>query len=157
MQLVPIARAFKIYLEHAPDAKLVLIGTADPRPSASNLDLSRRRAELVRGFLLDMGVPYDKIEIQAMGSEQLLDANTVRELEARNPTAADPKWAEAESATQLAYNRRVDVIILPVALESSKIYPRDAEGAAVLWNPNVESYPSVEEKEFATPTLTGAK
>jgi hypothetical protein len=147
MQLVPIARAFNIYMEHAPEAKLVLIGNADPRSSAGNLDLSRRRAERVRAFLLDMGVPKDRIEIQAVGSEKLLDANTVKLLEAQNPTPPDAQRAQAEKETNLAYNRRVDIVILPAAIESAKIYPHAADGSAVMWNPKLEPYPAVENKQ----------
>jgi hypothetical protein len=147
MRLVPIANAFKIYMEHTPDAKLVLIGNADPRPSRTNLQLSQRRAELVKAFLLDMGVPSDKIEIQAMGSKQLLDANTVNELEAKNPTPPNAERAKAERTTDLAYNRRVDVVILPAALESLKMYPHDAEGSAVLWNRHVTPPLAVEKHQ----------
>jgi hypothetical protein len=147
MRLVPIANAFKIYMEHAPDAKLVLIGNADPRPSDTNLQLSQRRAELVKVFLVDMGVPSDKIEIQAMGSKQLLDANTVKELEAKNPTPPNAERAKEASTTDLAYNRRVDVLILPAALESLKIYPFEAKGSAVLWNRDVPPPQAVEKNQ----------
>jgi hypothetical protein len=147
MQLVPIARAFKAYMEHTPDAKLVLIGNADPRSSKSNLDLSRRRAEDVRRFLLDMGVPYDKLEIQAAGSEKPLDAAAIKLLEAQNSTPPDAERAQAESTTELAYNRRVDVVILPAAVESAKTYPHSADGSAVMWNRKAERNQVVEAKQ----------
>ena len=144
--LVPIARAFKIYMEHAPDAKLVLVGNADVRPH-ENMKLSQRRAELVKLFFLDMGIPADKIEIQGQGTNQLLDANAVKELEAKNPTPMTENGAKAEATNTLAYNRRVDVVIVPAALESLKIYPHQADGAALMWNRQIPSTPAVEKKD----------
>jgi OmpA family/PEGA domain len=160
MQLVPIARAFKLYMEHTPDAKLVLIGNADSRSSsASNLNLSRRRANDVRRFLLDMGVPNDRIETQADGSNKLLDAATVKLLEAQNPTpdqirhisvGATPhgEQGDAERTTNLAYNRRVDIIILPAAVESAKYYPHSADGSAIMRNRGLEPNTLVEAKQW---------
>ncbi len=148
MQLVPIARAFKVYAEHEPNAKLVLIAYADPRHvEGSNMKLSQRRAEKVRGFLLDMGIPYDRIEIQAKGEEGLLNADAVKELEAKNPTSADAKGDKAERDMELAYNRRVDIAIMPVSVESAKIYPHAADGSALLRNRRVERYKAVEAKQ----------
>ena len=144
--LVPIARAFKIYMEHTPDAKLVLVGNADVRPH-ENMKLSERRAELVKLFLLDMGIPADKIEVQGVGTKQLLDKDAVKELEAKNPTPMAETGARAEGTNALAYNRRVDVVILPAALESLKIYPHTADGAALMWNRPVPSTPAVEKKD----------
>ena len=144
--LVPIARAFKIYMEHTPDAKLLVIGNADVRPHA-NTKLSERRAELVKLFFLDMGIPADKIEVQGNGTKQLLDKAAVQELEAKNPTPMTDTGARAEATNTLAYNRRVDVVIVPAALESLKIYPHQAEGSALIWNRQVPSTPAMEKKD----------
>lgn len=48
--------------------RLVIKGFADPsgRP-ARNLELSRRRAEAVRAYLVEKGVPSNRLEIRAMG------------------------------------------------------------------------------------------
>jgi hypothetical protein len=147
MQLVPLARAFKIYMEHAPDAKIVLIGNADPRGGKSNLKLSQRRAEEVRAFLLDMGVPYDKIVIQAQGSKQVLDKNTVKMLDAQNPSQPPAARAKNAKATWLAYNRRVDVVVMPAAVESVKIFPHDAKGSALIFNQNLQNSRKVEDNQ----------
>jgi hypothetical protein len=105
---------------------------------------------------LDMGVPNDRIEIQAVGSEKLLDAATVKVLEAQNPTPPNPihhisdstlpgeQQAEAESTTDLAYNRRVDIVILPAAVESAKYYPHTADGSGIMWNRKAERNTVVE-------------
>jgi OmpA family/PEGA domain len=144
--LVPIARAFKIYMEHTPDAKLLVVGNADKRPH-QNMKLSERRAQLVKLFFLDMGIPADKIEIQGKGTEQLLDQDAVKELEAKNQTPMTETGARAEGTNTLAYNRRVDVVIVPAALESLKLYPHTADGAALMWNRPVPSTPAVEKKD----------
>ncbi len=148
MQLVPIATAFKLYAEHELNAKLVVTGYADSRDSkGSNMKLSQRRAEKVRGFLLDMGVPYDKIQVEWRGEQESLDANAVKELEAKNPTPADAERAAAERDTELAYNRRVDVAIMPAAIESAKFYPHAADGSNVMWHRRVEKTQVIEAKQ----------
>ncbi len=144
--LVPIARAFKTYMEHTPDAKIVLIGHADVRPH-QNAKLSERRAELVKLFLLDMGIPADKIEVQGEGTKQLLDKEAVKELEAKNPTPMTETGARAEVTNTLAYNRRVDIVVVPAALESLKIYPHQADGSALMWNRQVPSTQKIEKKD----------
>lgn len=55
--------------------------------------------------------------------------------------------AKAEATNTLAYNRRVDVVITPAALESLKMYPHQADGAALMWNRPVPSTPAVEKKD----------
>jgi outer membrane protein OmpA-like peptidoglycan-associated protein len=80
----------------APTGKIVVDGYTDSRGSdALNQDLSQRRAETVRAYLVARGVPTDRITAQGMG-------------------AADP-IADNASAEGRADNRRVELVVQPSA------------------------------------------
>src|SRR5262249_55539499 len=66
--LKTIAEEFKKFLAYKSDAQLILSGYADRRgPKSYNQRLSERRAELVKRFLLEQGVPEANIQTQAFG------------------------------------------------------------------------------------------
>lgn len=145
-QLIRVADAFKLYMEHTPDAKLLLVGNADPRASkAGNMALSRRRAERVQAFLITQGIPKDKMEIHAMGSKKAMDRKTVLSLEAQN--GASGKRAKNVTTAKLAYDRRVDIVVLPAAMESAKHYPHATSDSALMWNRVAPSYRAVEKNQ----------
>lgn len=74
--------------------KIVVEGHTDSRGSATqNQDLSRARAEAVRGFLVTRGIPSDKIEAVGVGSSR---------------PVADNNTAEGR-----ANNRRVEIVVTP--------------------------------------------
>jgi len=75
-----------------PDSKIVVQGYTDSRGSDSlNQDLSQRRAETVRAYLVSHGVASDRITAQGMG--------------AANPIA------DNASAEGRADNRRVEIVV----------------------------------------------
>jgi hypothetical protein len=132
--LTTLATGFKKYLEYDPDAKLSIEAYADVRGSVHfNQDLSERRVERVKQFLVDQGISGDKIETAAYGKQRPLPRADVKQLESTNPQAA-PKFMAREPYTDwLAYNRRVDIILLPSGKKSTQFYPNAAPDARLIW------------------------
>ncbi len=134
-RLTRIATLFKLYMDHAPDAKLDIIGLADPRGLRNaNQILSARRAMLVKEFFIAQGIPADRLMLQIKGASNPIDLATVKQLESSNTQPPDAKWVEKPMPTKLAYDRRVDVAILPAALESARYFPHAADDAALLFD-----------------------
>jgi len=130
--LARIAQAFKNYLEYEPDAHLTVIGNADERDSnARNKPLSERRANSVRQYLASLGIPDSKIAVIAQGDEKQIDAGTVKQLQVENPRKG-PKAAGNLQDMTWAYNRRVDIVLMPKEIVSKQYFPEDAEDASVL-------------------------
>lgn len=132
--LAQIAAAVKDYLACDPNAKLD-IGTtanADRRGSDKyNLALSERRASAVKNYLVSKGIAEHSIEINAVGKRQNLTKQAVAQLEKENPNK--PRRGLNRNTTWLAYNRRVDIALKALALESVRYYPYGAEDWKVLW------------------------
>jgi peptidoglycan-associated lipoprotein len=129
------AEGFKKYLEYDPDANLTVAGNADERDSnAKNKPLSERRASLVKQYLVSQGIPDSKIETVAYGDTKQLDASTVASLHDQNPN----KLAGNVSPQALgwAYNRRVDIALLPKDVRSTQYFPGDAPDAKILADSN---------------------
>jgi outer membrane protein OmpA-like peptidoglycan-associated protein len=125
--LKSIAAAFIQYVADEPDAHLVLSGHADKRgPQAYNQPLSERRAALAKKFLVEQGVAEDKIETQAFGEEQNLDADQVKQ-QIEQDTSLSPddrqKALRRLETIVYAYNRRVDITSKPTGQESPRDYP----------------------------------
>src|SRR5215813_1352419 len=126
------ATEFKKYLEYDPDAHLRVIGNADERDSnVKNKPLSERRANRVKDYLVSLGIPDSKIDVIARGDEKQLDPNTVKQLHAENPKKA-PKALGNFQDLVWAYNRRVDIVLLPKEILSQQYFPGDADDAAIL-------------------------
>ena len=138
--LKSLADAFKQYLATKSDARLVLSGYADKRgPDGYNQALSERRAELVKRFLVEQGVPEANIETRAYGRAQNLSTDQVKQLmeQDSNLTAEDRAEALRKSQTiVLAYNRRVDFTVSTTAQESTRVYPFKTKGYARLVDRN---------------------
>jgi outer membrane protein OmpA-like peptidoglycan-associated protein len=132
--LTSLAATFTKYLQYDPDAKLALSAYADERGGQNyNQGLSDMRAQRVKEFLVTQGISADKITTQAYGEDQPLDKTVVEELQKQDPSQpADSRPRNARS-TWLAYNRRVDVILLPANRESVRFYPNAAPDFDVLW------------------------
>ena len=132
--LTSLATGFTKYLEYDPDAKLALLAYADERGSTPfNQSLSERRAERVKEFLASHGIAQDKIEVSSFGKEKPLDKGAVTELQSQNPNPAPNPRVKNTRATWLAYNRRVDVVLLPKNQESLRYYPNSAPDSDILW------------------------
>ena len=82
--------------EQDPNAKIVVQGYTDSQGGASfNQDLSQRRAESVRSYLVSHGIASDRVTAQGLG--------------------AGSPIADNGSAEGRANNRRVEIVVQPVA------------------------------------------
>jgi hypothetical protein len=133
LTLATVAAGFKKYLEYDPDAKLSVEAYADERgPKPYNQDLSERRVERIKQYLVDQGISADKIETAAYGKERPLDKATVATLETTNPNPA-PKARKEKQTSWLAYNRRADIVLLPSGKKSAQFFPNNADDAELIW------------------------
>ncbi len=154
--LLKVAKAFPIYAEHTPDAKIVIRGHADPRGTDKyNLKLSERRVAKVKGFLVAQGIPEDKIILEPMGETKLLDAATVDQLEAENPFNAVTKKHSAR-ATRLAYNRRIDIEFQPADMETTRFFPHQVKDADLLMQQAWPNMKKVKDAEQIAPAVAAA-
>lgn len=132
--LTTLATGFKKYLEYDPDAKLSIEAYADVRGSVHyNQDLSERRVERVKQFLVDQGITGDKIETAAYGKQRPLPRTDVKQLESTNPQSQPKFMSRSPYADWLAYNRRVDIILLPSGKKSTQFYPNAAPDVRLIW------------------------
>ncbi len=132
--LTSLAAGFKHYLEYDPNAKLSLDAHADERGAGSyNYELSELRAQRVKEFLVSQGIAADKIDTSAHGDENPLDKATVIDLQTRNPNQPQETRVRNFRATWLAYNRRVDIVLLPTNSESVRFYPNQVADSEILW------------------------
>jgi hypothetical protein len=132
--LSTLATGFKLYLEYDPEAKLSLSSYADERgPDQYNQNLSTSRAERVKDFLVSQGIAAEKIDAVAYGSEKPLDKATVIDLQSRNPNQPPETRVKNFRATWLAYNRRVDIALIPTNADSLRFYPNQTTDSEVLW------------------------
>jgi len=111
--LTGIASEFQKYLAVKSDAKLELEAHADPRGSdAYNQALTERRAARVKSFLVGQGVPGDSIDTRALGKQEQLSADNVKQSMEDDPslTAGEKRRLQTNMRTiVLAANRRVDM------------------------------------------------
>jgi len=132
--LTSLAAGFKHYLEYDPNAKLSLDAHADERGAGSyNQGLSELRAQRVKEFLVSQGIAANKIDTSAHGDENPLDKATVIDLQTRNPNQPQETRVRNFRATWLAYNRRVDIVLLPTNSESVRFYPNQVADSEILW------------------------
>ncbi|HEY4877819.1 MAG TPA: OmpA family protein [Candidatus Acidoferrales bacterium] len=133
-ELATLADGFKKYLEYDPDAKLSVEAHADIRGSVPhNQDLSERRVERIKQYLVDQGISADKIQTAAYGKERPMDKTEVKNLVDTNPNPAPKARAKNITGDYYAYNRRADIVLLPSGKKSSQFYPNNADDAGVLW------------------------
>jgi hypothetical protein len=135
-RLRELASNYKQYVQVKPEAHLILEAHADQRGAAAiNQALSERRAERVRNFLIEQGVPASDMETKSFGSQQNLDAARVRQLSEQNPnlTPEDRKEVQKNLPTfLLANNRRVDVVLSTTGQKSTQFFPYNSEDLKVL-------------------------
>ena len=133
--LIQAANTFKSHEEYENDnPTLMIVGHADVRgPQSYNLQLSERRAELVKNYLVSQGIPAEKIQVQAEGKKQELSESKVKELQNQDRQKPD-KWMKHNAkATWMAYNRRVDILLEPAGKQSTEAYPSGSSDARLLW------------------------
>jgi hypothetical protein len=132
--LTTLATGFKQYLEYDPDAKLSLGGNTDERGADKyNDSLSELRVQRVKEFLVSQGIAAEKIETSAYGKQKPLDKAMISDLQTRNPNPPPEKWVRDSRTTWLAYNRRVDIVLMPANAESVPFYPNQAPDSQILW------------------------
>lgn len=129
-----LAAGFKQYLVYDPEAKLSLGAFTDERGGDDyNKSLSELRAQRVKDFLVSQGIVAEKIDTSAFGKEKPLDKTTVSDLQAQNPNQPTEKRMRDPRTTWLAYNRRVDILLIPTNAESVRFYPNEAPDSEILW------------------------
>lgn len=144
--LKQVADNFKKYQEYDSGAKLAIAGYADKRGSKKyNLELSRRRAERAKEFLVQQGVGADRIETSYSGNEVNLDPKEVKTLEGSNPSKPAKKLNAHN--TWLAYNRRVDFVLGPSGKKSDQHYPHRAPDASVLEQFHKPAWKTIEKSQ----------
>ncbi len=153
--LIALAGDFKRYLESKPDAHLLLVGHADPRGSDEyNQALSQRRVESAKRFLTDRGVPAANIETTAVGVQQNLTAQQVKDAVEQNPEltgAEKQKVLEKMTTILLASNRRVDITLTATGQRSVRQYPFNAvDSLALLSQEEAQQRPRPATKTKAT-------
>jgi len=132
--LTTLATGFKQYLEYDPDAKLSLGGYTDDRGADKyNDSLSELRVQRVKDFLVSQGIAAEKIDTSAYGKQKPLDKAMISDLQTRNPNQPPEKWVRDSRTTWLAYNRRVDIVLMPANAESVPFYPNQAPDSQILW------------------------
>ncbi len=134
LALATLAGGFKKYLEYDPDAKLSIEAYADERGSKPyNQDLSERRVERIKQYLVDQGIAADKVQTAAYGKERPLDKATVGTLESTNPNTPPKPRLKDKRADWLAYNRRADIVLLPSGKKSAQFFPHNADDSSLIW------------------------
>lgn len=125
-----LASDFVKYIESKPDAHLILVGHADRRGTAAyNQKLSERRVERTKGFLVEHGVPAENIETKALGAQDNLTDDQVREMVGQNPELSEEERARIirnVTTIRLASNRRVDITLSTTGQTSVRQYPFNA-------------------------------
>jgi outer membrane protein OmpA-like peptidoglycan-associated protein len=128
--LLALATDFNQYLKQKPDAHLILEGHADPRGGvAYNQKLSERRVERTKSFLVENGVPADRIDVKALGSQHNLTRDEVRSSVEQNPDLTPgerQRILRNERTIILASNRRVDITLSTTGQSSVKQFPFNA-------------------------------
>ncbi len=134
--LKTLAEDFKTYLAMKPEAHLILTGHADVRGTPEyNQALTERRVNRVKQFLVGQGVVEKQIETRAVGEEQQLSQDQVRDLIQQNPDLTDSerqKILHDLTTIVLAQNRRVDITLTTTGQQSVKLYPFNAEDSITL-------------------------
>jgi len=134
--LVALATDFKKYLESKPDAHLILSGHTDPRGSVEyNQALSERRVYRTKGFLVSQGIAERSIETKALGEQDQLTADQVRESveQASELTPGEKQRILRNMRTIiLASNRRVDVTLSTTGQSSVRQFPFNAADSLTL-------------------------
>src|SRR5258708_20570526 len=102
-------------------------------PDKYNRNLAELRVQRVKEFPVSKGIVEAKIETSAYGQEKQLEKSAVIELQTQNPNQPPETRVKNFRATWLAYNRRVDVVLIPTNRASLRFYPNNAPDSHLLW------------------------
>jgi outer membrane protein OmpA-like peptidoglycan-associated protein len=134
--LVALAADFKRYLESRSEAHLILEGNADPRGRAEyDQELSERRVERVKRFLIEQGVSKSDIETKAFGALHVLSEDEVKVAFENDPQLSPEERQRALRNLRtivLASDRRVDITLSTTGQSSVRQLPLNAEDALTL-------------------------
>jgi outer membrane protein OmpA-like peptidoglycan-associated protein len=134
--LKTLATDFKGYLAIKPEAHLILTGHADVRGTPEyNQALTERRVNQVKQFLTEQGIVEKQIETRAVGEDQQLSQDEVKDLIQKNPDLTDSERQRILrdlSKIVLAQNRRVDITLTTTGQQSVKLYPFNAQDSMTL-------------------------
>jgi outer membrane protein OmpA-like peptidoglycan-associated protein len=134
--LTSLATDFKEYLASRPNAHLILEGHADPRgPAGFNQEVSERRVEATKRYLIGLGVPEANLETKALGEEKALSTDQVKEVIAQQPNLSQEqrdKMMKNLRTVTLALSRRVDITLSSTGQQSVRQFPFNAEDALTL-------------------------
>jgi len=84
-EALPVLDRVVALLNQRPDVKVLIVGHTDSRGSdRHNLDLSRRRARAVYGYLVEQGVSADRLAFAGKGERSPVAPNDTKEGRARN-------------------------------------------------------------------------
>ncbi|MGB6429648.1 MAG: OmpA family protein, partial [Candidatus Acidiferrales bacterium] len=132
--LADLATGFKKYLEYDPSATLSLDAYADARGSkAFNQELSERRVEVIKQYLVDQGISADKIATAAHGKDDQLSKSDVMDFESSNPQPPPKARLHNKTGDWYANNRRVDIVLLPSDKKSAQFFPHAAADSGLIW------------------------
>ncbi len=134
--LSALSTDFSRYLTFKPDAHLTLVGHADHRGGVEyNQKLTERRVNRTKSFLVEHGVPAASIETRAVGEEDNLTEDQVKQLVDENPDLSTEERARIDSSLQIivwANNRRVDVSLSTTGQQSVRRFPFNAKDSLAL-------------------------
>jgi outer membrane protein OmpA-like peptidoglycan-associated protein len=137
--LVALAADFVRYLTFRSGAHLTLEGHADRRGAVEyNQQLTERRVERTKSFLIAHGVPATSIETRAFGKQQNLDSAQVQQLVDNNPDLTFDERQKINAnlvVIVMANNRRVDVTLDTTGQQSVRQYPFNAKDSLTLLSP----------------------
>lgn len=131
-----LAKDYLEYLKYRPAANLILEGHADIRGAKEyNIQLSERRVEKTKKYLVEKGVPADHLQTKAFGFEKnMTDAEVKSLIEADTSLSAAEKQKILRNllTVRLANNRRVDVTLSTTGEQSVRQFPFNAKDALTL-------------------------
>jgi len=135
-RLMDVSDTFKQYVQLRPDAHLILEAHCDHRGTSEyNKRLAERRADRVKSYLVENGVPAAGIETVAVGKEKNLTNKEVLELLDQNPnvTPAERQRVRRNLETfRMANNRRVDIRLSTSGQTSLRYFPYNSDDLKVL-------------------------
>ena len=135
-RLRDVASNFKQYLGFRPEAHLILGAHADQRgTSAYNMALTQRRADRVKSYLIEQGVPAAALETKSFGKEENLTSQEVLQLDEQNPNLTPEdrqRVAHQMNTFRMANNRRVDITLSTTGQKSLRYFPYNTDDLNVL-------------------------
>jgi hypothetical protein len=131
-----VANGFKQYLQYQSGAHLILEAYCDQRGTSEyNKILAGRRADRVKNYLVENGVPAGDIETRAIGKEQNLTNQEVIDLLQQNPNITPEEQRRVRrnlTVFRMANNRRVDVRLSTTGQTSHRYFPYNSDDLKVL-------------------------